>query len=138
MGYSVQQFIEKVDPNLLCGICAEVLERAVLTPCGHSFCGVCLETWMNAKLGENEKCPASCPSCRADLYQGDTIPVLALRGIVDGLIVHCPNADNGCKLVLKLEGVEGHLKSCSHAPVQCCGCSAFLKRGELAEHHNTC
>ena len=46
MGYAVARFTGTVDQNLLCSICSSVLEDAVLTPCGHSFCHMCLHTWI--------------------------------------------------------------------------------------------
>ena len=46
MGYAVARFTGTVDQNLLCSICSAVLEEAVLTPCGHSFCQMCLHTWI--------------------------------------------------------------------------------------------
>lgn len=49
MGYAVGRFSEDVNENLLCSICSCVLEEAVLTPCGHSFCHNCLTTWIEAR-----------------------------------------------------------------------------------------
>ncbi len=49
MGYAVGRFSEEVNENLLCSICSCVLEEAVLTPCGHSFCNTCLTTWIEAR-----------------------------------------------------------------------------------------
>ena len=50
MGYAVARFTGTVDQNLLCSICSSVLEEAVLTPCGHSFCQMCLHTWIQVNL----------------------------------------------------------------------------------------
>ena len=50
MGFAVNRFTGTVDQNLLCSICSCVLEDAVLTPCGHSFCQLCLHTWIQVKL----------------------------------------------------------------------------------------
>nr|XP_044601949.1 LOW QUALITY PROTEIN: E3 ubiquitin/ISG15 ligase TRIM25-like [Equus asinus] len=49
--------------ELSCSICLEPFKEPVTTPCGHNFCGACLdETW--ASLGA----PYRCPQCRA-VYQ---------------------------------------------------------------------
>ncbi|XP_046505180.1 E3 ubiquitin/ISG15 ligase TRIM25-like [Equus quagga] len=49
--------------ELSCSICLEPFKEPVTTPCGHNFCGACLdETW--ASLGS----PYRCPQCRA-VYQ---------------------------------------------------------------------
>lgn len=132
MGYGLGQFVTHVDPNLICGICAGVLEKAILTPCGHSFCEDCLQTW----LGQNESSRRHCPACRREVYE--TTAVLALRGIIDGLLVKCNNEKHGCKLVLKLENLEGHLKRCDYTTVECSGCGESVARCELASHHDLC
>ena len=46
MGFGTHRFVSSVDPNLVCSVCGGVLEDAVLTPCGHSFCRLCLHTWL--------------------------------------------------------------------------------------------
>lgn len=49
--------------ELMCSICLEPFKVPVTTPCGHNFCGSCLdETW--AVQGA----PYLCPQCRAE-YQ---------------------------------------------------------------------
>jgi hypothetical protein len=47
-----------------CAICQEVpkYKDAVLTECGHYYCKVCWQSWMNAP-GSNH----SCPTCRKDI-----------------------------------------------------------------------
>lgn len=46
--------------ELTCSICLELFQVPVTTPCGHNFCGACLdETW--AVQGA----PFQCPQCRA-------------------------------------------------------------------------
>jgi hypothetical protein len=55
-------FIEKLESELTCSICTEVLLNPTTTSCGHSFCNDCLEEWE----GHNPTCP-TCPTCRAPL-----------------------------------------------------------------------
>ena len=38
MGLDSNQFAETVDENFICGICLNVLEDPVTTPCEHTFC----------------------------------------------------------------------------------------------------
>jgi hypothetical protein len=47
-----------------CAICQEVpkYKDAVQTECGHYYCKVCWQSWMNAP-GSNHKCP----TCRKDI-----------------------------------------------------------------------
>ena len=132
MGYGLNRFVSQVDPNLVCSICAGVLEDAVITPCGHSFCDECLNIWLERP---NTR---TCPSCRAELRAGDVIPVLALRGLVEGLSVHCENADNGCKMVFKLEKLNAHVHLCDFGLIECGACGNSVKRFELPDHHENC
>jgi len=132
MGYGLNRFVSHVDQNLICSICAGVLENAVITPCGHSFCDECLHIWLD-RPNTN-----SCPSCRSDVSVDDVIPVLALRGVIDGLVVHCDNDENGCKMVLKLDKLKTHLQVCEFGLVECGACRKSVKRRELPEHHEEC
>ncbi|XP_068682376.1 E3 ubiquitin-protein ligase NRDP1-like [Montipora capricornis] len=132
MGYGLNRFVTHVDPNLLCSICAGVLEEAVITPCGHSFCNECLHTWLD-RPNTN-----SCPSCRSGVSERDVIPVLALRGMIDGLAVYCDNNENGCKMVLKLDKLTTHLQVCEFALIQCGACGRSVRRCELPDHHENC
>lgn len=132
MGFGLNRFVTQVDPNLLCSICAGVLEEAVITPCGHSFCNECLHIWLD-RPNTN-----SCPSCRSDISVVDIIPVLALRGMIDGLAVYCDNKENGCKLVLKLDKLSSHGQVCEFALIECGACGKSIKRFELPDHHEEC
>lgn len=132
MGYGVTRFISPVDENLLCSICSAVLEDAVLTPCGHSFCLGCLDTWL-----ARPAC-TSCPQCRSHVLPSQARPILAVRSLIGALEVYCDNHERGCRLALRLEGLQGHLALCGHSPVQCAGCSEIVNRDDLAEHHINC
>lgn len=83
----VTQMEDFVDPasipeELLCSICTGVFIDAQAGPCGHRFCGFCLEQWL--------KRSACCPLCRGDLQQPDLTPDCALQAECDALHVHCP------------------------------------------------
>ncbi|XP_031561043.1 E3 ubiquitin-protein ligase NRDP1-like [Actinia tenebrosa] len=132
MGYGLHKFVGKVDPNLICSICVGVLEKAVTTICGHSFCEDCLDKWLDRPQAR------SCPSCRSHVLKVDLIPVHALRGIVDGLSVHCDNSENGCEMVMKLEKHQVHLESCPYGMVECKACHSEVKRLDLVDHHEEC
>lgn len=132
MGYGVHRFVCAIDPNLLCGICSAVLEDAVLTPCGHTFCSNCLDTWL-AKPATN-----TCPECRSHMNKCDSKPVLSLRNLINGFDVVCDNSDRGCKVLVKLERLRPHLESCSYHPVECAGCAVTVNRCDLADHQIRC
>ena len=133
MGYSVGRFVGDVDENLLCSICGAVLEDAVLTPCGHSFCNSCLRTWLDRPR------VASCPQCRSSLNDCDIHPILSIRSLVHSLAVRCDNAELGCDVIMSLDGMANHrLHDCQFEPIQCAGCDVKVSRCNLRKHHDNC
>ncbi|KAK7104096.1 TNF receptor-associated factor 5-like [Littorina saxatilis] len=132
MGFGTQRFVSDVDPNLVCGVCGGVLEDAVVTPCGHSFCSLCLRTWLARPAA------LTCPECRAHVPETSVKPVHCLRNLIRGLEVECDFARRGCKSVVKLDCLQGHLNTCPFAPVECAGCGEEVSRLDLADHQMTC
>lgn len=132
MGYNTSIFVSQVDRNLLCGICAGVFKKPLVTNCGHTFCEECLQKWLSSTR-EGDK---TCPVCRRDVNLSKTAPLLALRGFIEGLSVECENAVNGCTMVLNLGELEGHLKSCSFTLVECSGCDEMFSQSKIREHQN--
>lgn len=133
MGYGLNKFVGNVDQNLLCSICSSVLEDAVLTPCGHSFCLLCLETWLARPV-----CITSCPECRSPVDSYQARPILSVRNLVSNLSVRCDHHDRGCRVVCKLDTVKNHLEICAFSPVECAGCGTTVNRIQLADHQITC
>ncbi|XP_008165776.2 E3 ubiquitin/ISG15 ligase TRIM25 isoform X5 [Chrysemys picta bellii] len=53
-----------LEEELTCSICLCLFESPVTTPCGHNFCGPCLDvTWSGLPAG------FSCPQCRASFQR---------------------------------------------------------------------
>ena len=48
-----------------CSICLENIDNELILPCNHSFCKVCILTWLN------DKC--NCPLCRAEVIAEDIL-----------------------------------------------------------------
>ena len=132
MGYGVQRFIAPIDPNLICGICSAVLEDAVLTPCGHTFCLRCITTWLGRPSTD------TCPECRSNVAMEHVKPVLSLRNLINGFDVECDFNERGCKVIIKLDRLKSHLETCGYVPVECAGCSNTISRFELASHQIRC
>ena len=63
MGWDVERFPENPDPELLCCICQGVLKDALVSPCEHVFCSVCVKKWLKEK-------PQS-PNCRFQMSERD-------------------------------------------------------------------
>jgi hypothetical protein len=49
--------IRKLGESLTCVVCSEIFIEASTLQCGHSFCLMCIETWLRREL--------TCPICRA-------------------------------------------------------------------------
>ena len=54
-----------------CGICLEPLTLPTRTPCGHTYCQECIETWLANPTRQ------SCPHDRRTLHLEDLVPVAA-------------------------------------------------------------
>ena len=133
MGYGVHRFKETIDDNLVCGVCGGVLEDAVLTPCGHSFCYQCLQTWL-----DNPNAGYTCPECRSRVRDGDARPILSVRNLIRGMEVSCEHCSRGCTASLKLDGMIHHISLCGFVPIECAGCRETVNRENLAEHQERC
>lgn len=135
MGYMTNMFISRVDHNLICGICTGVFKRPVVTHCGHTYCEECIKLWVTDACVKEEK---TCPECRQEVSLSGTSPVLALRGVIEGLSVECQNSSNGCQMVLRLGDMESHLKNCGYALVKCCSCLEMISQIQLRQHQSKC
>jgi len=76
-------FMQKIDGELICGICLELFEVPLLLPCGHSFCKNCIQgilTTASFRLFSSSP-PSSfnCPFCqtRINAHNGrvDNLPI---------------------------------------------------------------
>lgn len=70
-----------IPDELHCRICTGVFLDPRAGPCGHTFCGFCLEQWLRRS--------DSCPLCRGELG-ADVADCGALREQCDALPVRCP------------------------------------------------
>ena len=134
MGYITSMFVSPVDRNLLCGICAGVFKKPFVTHCGHTYCEECLIYWLSGACHEKK----TCPKCPREVSLCDTAPVLALRGMIEGLSVECENFANGCTMVLKLGDLENHLVNCGYALVECSGCDGMILQSKFRKHQSKC
>lgn len=70
--------------NLTCGICYEILYKAVaLVPCLHAFCGCCYSDWMGRS--------SECPSCRVRVERVAVNHIL--NNLVDAFLKAHPDRD---------------------------------------------
>jgi len=105
-GWESELFVEPPDESDLCGICCEVLEDAVETQCGHSFCEKCIFGWLQQRQ--------VCPQDQLPLNWSDCRSMVRDRRRILGLKVKCPFDE--CGEHMELRQLRSHQRQCSHKP----------------------
>eukprot|EP00898_Chlorokybus_atmophyticus_P002800 jgi/Chlat1/3520/Chrsp23S03799 len=120
---SVNVFVDRPDPSLLCSACFRLLRRPLQARCGHVFCGACAEKEYVAT--------GRCPLDRRPLLPPDKMLRMPdLQARVDGLLVHCTHAcvltdtgwdvdEESCPEVLRWGRRHSHERLCDYASVAC-------------------
>ncbi|CAG2104729.1 unnamed protein product [Medioppia subpectinata] len=123
-----------------------LLDKAVDTRCGHTFCHECLNQWLSRPQTTKE-----CPECRQPLASrkrsrsqtiGDNSLVIGgnvlveknrrINEMIGKLKIRCDYEWNGCPEVCPLESLSTHLKTCQHKLCQTCGLSV----NPISDDHN--
>ena len=138
MGISVERLHQPNEARLLlCAICSGLLERPVLTECGHTFCADCVWELITRYTGTRNTAP--CPECRTPVSKRMLRKAsYRLRQVLDEVLIRCPH--EGCELIKKAGEMDQHVRSCRYALIRCqwAGCHAtFTHRdalNHLAEH----
>ncbi|XP_033230881.1 E3 ubiquitin-protein ligase RAD18-like isoform X2 [Belonocnema kinseyi] len=55
--------LKSIEDSLTCGICYEFMETAVMTPCSHNYCSLCIRKYLNYK--------SECPACFNQVFDTD-------------------------------------------------------------------
>src|ERR1700712_4074660 len=69
MGIDFNRFVELSEGlanHLRCGICHHILDNAVITSCGHSFCFICMKISIESNI-------KNCSECRKPLKKKPSI-----------------------------------------------------------------
>ncbi|RAL49546.1 hypothetical protein DM860_012979 [Cuscuta australis] len=97
--------MEELDKDVLCPICMQVVKDAFLTPCGHSFCYMCIVTHLKNK--------SDCPCCSHYLTKKQLYPNFLLNKLLMKTTAHhisktalpveqfCRAIQEGCKMSAK-------------------------------------
>lgn len=104
---------EEVPNDLKCSICFGVPLSPKLTPCDHVFCDECVCLALAAATGEQPLCP----NCRAPCAFREVIPIQRgslIYRIWSGILVKCPDHDQGCAWTGSIVDAADHMKSCRH------------------------
>ncbi|KAM3938163.1 E3 ubiquitin-protein ligase LNX isoform 2-T6 [Leptodactylus fuscus] len=103
-------YTEEVDDDLTCHICLHALVEPLDTPCGHTYCTLCLTNFL---IHEN-----FCPMDRKYIMlQSCKKSTVLVKNLLDKLLVTCPLSEY-CQEVLQRCDLEDHLlnrcKGASH------------------------
>ena len=131
-GYEDSRFETKVDENLHCVICTEVLKDPVQCRRNeHHFCRNC--------IAEHLKHSPKCPTCQDPL----TVETLAkpqrfLANTLAGLKISCDNSNRGCRKVVELGSLATHVASCEFSPMPCSNdqCEEIVSPRDKEIHEN--
>lgn len=132
MGIDQERFVE-VNPELICCICASVLEDPIESPCRHVFCTECITKWLGVRN--------TCPTCREPLRNFQMKPALPiLRNIIGKLRIRCDYIAYGCTQIVDFEQLGRHCQACPYGPATCEneGCEVTLRRHEKDQHKPVC
>ena len=131
-GYEDERFETKVDDNLHCVICIEVLKNPVQCRRNeHHFCRNCII--------EHLRHSRNCPTCKDPLTVETLVrPQRFLANTLASLKISCDNAQRGCRAVMKLGSLNTHVASCGFSPVPCSNdqCNEIISRRDKEIHEN--
>ena len=131
-GYEDERFETKVDDNLHCVICTEVLKDPVQCRRNeHHFCRNCII--------EHLRHSRNCPTCKDPLTVETLVrPQRFLANTLSSLKISCDNAQRGCRAVVELGSLNTHVASCGFSPVPCSNdqCDEIISRRDKEIHEN--
>ncbi len=131
-GYQDNRFETKVDENLHCIICREVLKDPVQCRRNeHHFCRNCITKYL--------KLSPKCPTCNDPLtVETLTRPQRFLANTLSCLKIWCDNSERGCRKVVKLGSLATHVASCGFSPMPCSNdqCEEIISRRDKEIHEN--
>uniref|UniRef100_A0A8C3SL51 Ligand of numb-protein X 1 n=1 Tax=Chelydra serpentina TaxID=8475 RepID=A0A8C3SL51_CHESE len=96
-------YTEEVDDDLICHICLQALIQPLDTPCGHTYCTVCLTNF----LVEKDFCPVDRKSL---ILQSCRKSNILVNKLLDKLMVSCPFTEH-CSEVLQRCDLEQHFQT---------------------------
>ncbi|XP_050803522.1 E3 ubiquitin-protein ligase LNX isoform X2 [Gopherus flavomarginatus] len=96
-------YTEEVDDDLICHICLQALIQPLDTPCGHTYCTVCLTNF----LVEKDFCPVDRKNL---ILQSCRKSNILVNKLLDKLMVSCPFTEH-CSEVLQRCDLEQHFQT---------------------------
>ena len=135
------------DADVMCGMCANVLVDAVVTPCcRHRFCRCCIDQLLASSASSSSSmgaATAACPMCRRRLSGRECTSEsdAAFLSKLAATPVACRNIDAGCRWTGRHAELSAHQQSsCMH---QRCinhslGCIAIGSSDDMMMHAMQC
>ncbi|XP_063166641.1 E3 ubiquitin-protein ligase LNX [Candoia aspera] len=99
----IYTYTEDVDDDLICHICLQPLLQPLDTPCGHTYCTVCLTDF----LVEKDFCPMDRKTLALQMCRKSSILV---NKLLDKLMVSCPFTEH-CSEILQRCNLEHHFQN---------------------------
>uniref|UniRef100_A0A670Y5T0 Ligand of numb-protein X 1 n=1 Tax=Pseudonaja textilis TaxID=8673 RepID=A0A670Y5T0_PSETE len=99
----IYTYTEEVDDDLICHICLQPLLQPLDTPCGHTYCTVCLTDF----LVEKDFCPMDRKALALQRCRKSSILV---NKLLDKLMVNCPFTEH-CSEIVQRCNLEHHFQN---------------------------
>ncbi|KAM8940510.1 E3 ubiquitin-protein ligase LNX [Pelodytes ibericus] len=101
-------YTEEVDDDLICHICLHALIQPLDTPCGHTYCTLCLTNF----LMHESFCPVDRKHVMLQACKKSTILV---KNLLDKLLVVCPFAEHCTEVVQRCDLEDHFINRCKGA-----------------------
>lgn len=123
-----------IDPELICTICQSPYQDPRCTPCDHTFCADCINTWVKANS-------RSCPTCRQTFPSNDLAPANRIvRNMLDRLLVKCTRC--GDTTLRRDQFADHRQKKCPKNSVCCLSAEVYCPwtgpQDQLESHLSSC
>lgn len=136
MSKKVDLLLDEPCPELLCGLCSDVLEDPMQVHCpeDHMFCSHCIHKYV-------EQGQTTCPLCYTTLDKNSFQLSKFVQRQIGRLRIKCTYANNGCLWQGLLS--DNHIAECEYKPCVCPnaenGCTATnLSSSNMQQHMETC
>ncbi|KAG2203032.1 hypothetical protein INT47_013248 [Mucor saturninus] len=136
MTKKINLLLDEPCPELLCGVCTDVLEDPIQVHCpeDHMFCSKCIHS--HVEYGQ-----ATCPLCFTMLDKSTFQLSKFVTRQIGRLRIQCAYSENGCPW----QGLfsDNHISECEYKPCRCPnadnGCTATdITHGEMQHHMDVC
>ena len=132
-GYEDERFKDPVSENYHCAICTNVFKDPVMCYQNeHIFCRACITKY----LARFQRCPSCMEPLTVDTLR---VPPRIVLSCLSEFKIRCDFHDRGCRQIVQLGKLEGHVKECGYAPAVCSneGCQIEVNARDLIHHETT-